>query len=60
MHNDLCYKANDFDKTNLFFIYRIAYSLGSNPDTWVSYEWNVPHCNLCYEADDLNVMAVDY
>ena len=40
-----------------YFIYRMADSF--NPDA-VCDEWHDPFCDLCYEADDLNVKAVSF
>ena len=36
----------------------MAYSLDFSPGT--SDEWNNPFCDLCYEADDLNVKAASF
>ena len=40
-----------------YFIYRMADSF--NPDA-VCDEWHDPFCDLCYEADDLNVKAASF
>ena len=48
----LCTYINEY-----YFIYRMADSF--NPDA-VCDEWHDPFCDLCYEADDLNVKAVSF
>ena len=48
----LCTNFNEY-----YFIYRMADSF--NPDA-VCDEWHDPFCDLCYEADDLNVKAVSF
>ena len=40
------------------FNYRMAYSLDLFPDT--SDEWNDPFCDICYEADNLNIKATSF
>ena len=48
----LCTYINEY-----YFIYRMADSY--NPDA-VCDEWHDPFCDLCYEADDLNVKAASF
>ena len=48
----LCTYINEY-----YFIYRMADSF--NPDA-VCDEWHDPFCDLCYEADDLNVKAASF
>ena len=40
------------------FNYRMAHSLDLFPDT--SDEWNDPFCDICYDADDLNIKATSF
>ena len=48
----LCTYINEY-----YFIYRMAESY--NPDA-VCDEWHDQYCDLCYEADDLNVKAASF
>ena len=48
----LCTYINEY-----YFIYRMADSF--NPDA-VCDEWHDQYCDLCYEADDLNVKAASF
>ena len=48
----LCTNFNEY-----YFIYRMADSF--NPDA-VCDEWHDQYCDLCYEADDLNVKAASF
>ena len=48
----LCTYVNEY-----YFIYRMADSF--NPDA-VCDEWHDQYCDLCYEADDLNVKAASF
>ena len=48
----LCAYINEY-----YFIYRMAESY--NPDA-VCDEWHDQYCDLCYEADDLNVKAASF